>query len=58
MIRPTLLDIAIVLGAVGLIVCLVMLAGCQPVESEPWTKEEQCSYWNKFNANGVVGGCE
>lgn len=56
MIRPTLLDIAIVLGAVGLIVCLVMLAGCQ--KSEPWTKEEQCQFYNKWSANRVMGGCE
>lgn len=56
MTKPTLLDIAIVLGAVCLIACLVMLAN--QADPEPWTKSEQCQLYNKFNDKGVLGECE
>jgi len=45
-----------IIGAIAFGLFLLVM-GCV-YEPEPWTKEEQCQYWNKFNDNGVLGRCE
>ena len=41
-------SLAIAFCIVGILVCLGMMVACDPVEPEPWTKEEQCQFFNKW----------
>jgi len=51
-------SLAIAFCIVGILVCLGMMVACdleQP--NQPWTKEEQCQFYNKWAEGNERGGC-